>query len=81
MCNVGLYVIKNCEVMDNKFGTLQEMLMNSFEAFKKEPAIGYVDGPDMTYGDLKISVEQQIFRLAQKGIKPGETGGSGTFQL
>ncbi len=58
--------------MDKSFGTLQEMLKNSFTSFEKLPAIGYVDGPDLTYGDLRKSVEHQIFRLAKKGIKPGD---------
>jgi len=58
--------------MDKRFSTLQGMLMNSFSTYNNQPAIGYVDGSDMTYGDVRKELEQQIFRLAKMGIKPGD---------
>ena len=58
--------------MDKRFSTLQEMLKNSFSTYSDEPALGYVDGLDMTYGDIKEEVEQQIFRLVKIGIVPGD---------
>ena len=58
--------------MDKKYSTLQEMLINSFSAYKNEPALGYVDGLDMTYGEIQKEVQQQIFRLAKMGIKSGD---------
>ncbi len=56
--------------MDKRFSTLQEMLMNSFSTYKDEPALGYVDGQDLSYDEIRIRVEQQIFRLVKLGIKP-----------
>ena len=58
--------------MDRSTDTLQGILLKSFFDFKNEPAIGFVGSNDLTYGDLKERVEQQIFRLAKIGIRPGD---------
>lgn len=58
--------------MDKESSTLQDMLKNSFSTYKDEPAIGFVNSVDLTYGQLKEVVEQQIFRLAKRGIVPGD---------
>jgi long-chain acyl-CoA synthetase len=58
--------------VDRRTDTLQGILLKSFSDFKDEPAIGFVDSPDLSYRELKEHVEQQIFRLTRMGIKPGD---------
>jgi len=63
---------RNSIIMNKRFETLQEMLKNSFSLYREEPAIGFVNGRDISYGDLQVAVEQQIFRLAKMKVKPGD---------
>ncbi len=52
--------------------TLQDVLQNSFEEFRDQPALGFVNGEMLSYGNVRQMVEQQMFRFAQIGIESGD---------
>lgn len=58
--------------MATTYQTIQAMLRNSFEQFADQPAVGFVDQQTLTYSDLKDEIENQVFRLRQLGIEPGD---------
>jgi long-chain acyl-CoA synthetase len=58
--------------MTNTTKTIQEVLKRSFLEYPEQDAIGFVNGKRLTYNDVRERVEQQVFRFAQLGIKPGD---------
>ena len=58
--------------MTEKLNTIQEFIQNSFDAFSDQPALGFVNDRMLSYSDIRSALEQQVFRLAQLGIKQGD---------